>query len=279
MMPRTKQVTDLVRDSGIPEDPKQNITILNGSRIRNAVIRVGTSNWCSPGLTQNLYPPGTPLPKFLPVYSNYFNALQFDLTYYKNFNEADISKWKQEIENVEFRFCPTLFHRLLPGSKPVTSELEAAAIYKNLAAFGDRLGPVIIDLPENYSIRNASELEDFFTKLPTFPDYFVNLLHFSWYQKMHFQPLLKMLATHRIGLVINDLPQRPGILHSFLTIPKCFIRFTSGDNNETDKLRLTKWHQKIMAWKLKGLKEAYFIINAMPDNEFQLLNLMQELIK
>ena len=242
-------------------------------------VRIGGTNWGTSSLIGNLYPPGTKTSNYLNTYSRHFDTIELDISFYKNFKEADIKKWVAEIDNDNFKFCPIMYKRITHGNKLLTDSPYVSSFFKNLKAFKTTLGPLIIQLPSHFAVVRMDELFDFLDSLPKLPAIFIELPHITWYKRQLFPTLCHYLKQKHIGLVIKDSPEKPGVLHSALTVPKCVIQFETEGDIEKDELRLQVWADTVKTWRSKGLKDAYFFIQGAGKNEVHLLKYMQALMK
>lgn len=273
------KLTDEANFYSFSSEPVETREPQNVKEPEAAKIRIGGTNWGTGSLIGKLYPPGTKTSNYLKTYSRHFDTIELDISFYKNFSEADIKKWVAENENQHFRFCPIMYKRITHGNKLLTESPYVSSFFKNLKAFKTSLGPLIIQMPNHFAVPRMEELFDFLDGLPKLPAIFIELPHITWYKRQIFSTLCHYLKQKHIGLVIKDNPDKPGVLHSALTIPRCVIHFETEGDLEKDEQRLQVWAEILKTWRSKGLKDAYFFIQGAGKDEVHLLQYMQELVK
>ncbi len=156
-------------------------------------------DWLGP-----FYPVGMPQRSYLPYYSKVFNCVELDTTFHSIPRQSIVEAWASN-SPTGFRFClktPRLItHELaLRGAQGAMLEFLDA-----LAPLGDKLGPILIQLPPKYSQDNIVQLNDFLASLPASYQYAIEFRHASWYNAKTAQTL----AQHRVCWVATDYPNLP----------------------------------------------------------------------
>ena len=85
------------------------------------------------------------------------------------------------------------------------AEEPAENFVRTMALLGDRLGPLLLQLPPSFSVEGMGVLEDFLTTLPEGPRYAVEVRHRSWLGS----DLPALLREHGIALTLIDYPRMP----------------------------------------------------------------------
>ena len=99
-------------------------------------IRVGTSGWSYPSWRPGFYPEGTRPEDFLRVYAERFDTVELNTTGYRLPAEDQFKRWADGVPD-GFRFAPKL----------ALARLDRVAVFvERVAALGDRLGPVRIQV-------------------------------------------------------------------------------------------------------------------------------------
>jgi uncharacterized protein YecE (DUF72 family) len=62
----------------------------------------------------------------------------------------------------------------------VGAEADAESFVRTMAELGDRLGPLLLQLPPSFDVEAMGVLEDFLKRLPEGPRYAVEVRHRSW---------------------------------------------------------------------------------------------------
>jgi len=87
----------------------------------------------------------------------------------------------------------------------VGSEAEAEGFVRTMADLGDRLGPLLLQLPPSFDVEGMGVLEDFLKSLPEGFRYAVEVRHRSWLAS----DLPEMLREHGAALTLIDYPRMP----------------------------------------------------------------------
>jgi uncharacterized protein YecE (DUF72 family) len=87
----------------------------------------------------------------------------------------------------------------------VGSEEPAGTFVQTMSLLGDRLGPLLLQLPPSFSVECMGVLEDFLSILPQGPRYAVEVRHRSWLGS----DLPELLREHGVALTLIDYPRMP----------------------------------------------------------------------
>jgi uncharacterized protein YecE (DUF72 family) len=87
----------------------------------------------------------------------------------------------------------------------VDVEPETEAFLRTMAELGDRLGPLLLQLPPSFTVEGMGVLEDFLKGLPEGFRYAVEIRHGSWLGS----DLPEMLRERGAALTLIDYPRMP----------------------------------------------------------------------
>ena len=107
----------------------------------------------------------------------------------------------------------------------VEAEAEAESFLQTIAELGDRLGPLLIQLPPSFDVEGMGVLEDFLERLPEGFRYAVEVRHRSWLGS----DLPEMLSERGAALALIDYPRMPRMQEA--TADFSYIRWL-GDRRE-----------------------------------------------
>jgi uncharacterized protein YecE (DUF72 family) len=107
----------------------------------------------------------------------------------------------------------------------VGSEPEVGSFVDTMAELGDRLGPLLIQLPPSFDVEGMGVLEDFLKRLPEGFRYAVEVRHRSWLGS----DLPEMLRERGAALTLIDYPRMPRMEEA--TADFSYIRWL-GDRRE-----------------------------------------------
>ena len=87
----------------------------------------------------------------------------------------------------------------------VGAEAETEGFVRTMAELGDRLGPLLVQLPPSFDVEGMGVLEDYLTGLPEGFRYAVEMRHRSWLRS----DLPALLRGHGSALTLIDYPRMP----------------------------------------------------------------------
>ena len=129
------------------------------------------------------YPNNASSRHYLAHYSQVFNAVELDTTFYGTPRESTVRQWAAQTPP-DFQFCPKTPRDVTHerGLSLAEGAGDAMAAFLDvMRVFGSRLGPVLIQLPPSFDSRQFRTLAAFLTELPSDLRYAVELRHPSWY--------------------------------------------------------------------------------------------------
>lgn len=259
------RVQEAVLDSiqfKLPDEPSWNKTILSGKAVKQPKVYIGCAKWGRTEWIGKIYPPKTKEKDFLSHYVQHYNCIELNATHYKIYGPAGIKKWAAHASNKDFMFCPKLYQGIthrgsLKGKDFITSEF-----LRGIVEFGDKLGPVFIQVSDSFSPNRKDDLFDYLKSLPKDLVFFLEVRHPDWFAKQErWQFMLEELKALNMGAVITDTSGRRDCAHMHLTIPKAFVRYVGNSLHPTDYTRIDEWIEKIKYWLANGLEELYFFMH------------------
>jgi uncharacterized protein YecE (DUF72 family) len=251
-------------DFTLPPDPELTLTTLKAAKGKGDLqVHVGCAKWGRKEWLGKIYPPKTKEANFLDEYVKHFDCIELNATFYQVYGPETIGKWKAKAEtNPGFKFCPkfsqTISHiRRLKNAEELTTQY-----YKGIMAFGEQLGPLFLQVGDNYTPKSFPELKAYLEHLPTDVPVFLEVRHKDWFAvKENSEALFNMLHQLNIGAVITDASGRRDCVHMNLPTPHAFIRFVGNSLDKTDYLRVDEWVERIKEWKTKGLQSVWFFMH------------------
>ncbi|MGN6394339.1 MAG: DUF72 domain-containing protein [Mucilaginibacter sp.] len=226
-------------------------------------VHVGCAKWGRKEWLGKIYPPKTKEANFLDEYVKHFDSIELNATFYNVYPPEIIAKWKEKTAgNPNFKFCPkfsqSISHiRRLKNADEITTEY-----YKGVMAFGEKLGPMFLQLADNYSPKSLPDLKIYLESLPKDVPVFLEMRHKEWYSVPETRAaLFNMLHELNIGSVITDASGRRDVVHMELPTPHAFIRFVGNSLHPTDYQRCDDWVERIARWKEMGLQSVWFFMH------------------
>jgi uncharacterized protein YecE (DUF72 family) len=167
-------------------------------------LYLGTSGWSYADWEGTLYPEGLPAGSRLAEYAKHYATVEIDSTFYGCPRRSTVEKWR-EIVQEGFLFAAKFPQEITHEKNLVGCEEPAETFIRTMGCLGDRLGPLLLQLPPSFSVEGMGVLEDFLTTLPEGFRYAVEARHKSWLGS----DLAPMLREHGAALTLIDYPRMP----------------------------------------------------------------------
>lgn len=202
------------------------------------------------------YPAGTPARDYLAHYSQVFNAVELDSTFYGTPRVEVVQRWAAVTPD-NFKFCAKT-------PREITHDLGLAAAEEPMLAFvdvmrhlGDKLGVILLQFSPDFTYAHFNTLAHFLRHLPRDASYAVEFRHSSWRT-----PGVGELLRHEgVAWAAADFFDQPRYLH--VTADFLYIRwigrhgrFPSHTSEQVDMTpRLQEWWPRLQ----KHLDEVHTI--------------------
>jgi uncharacterized protein YecE (DUF72 family) len=162
-------------------------------------LYAGTSGFAFKEWKGPFYPEKLPDKEMLPFYATKFPTVEINNSFYQMPKESVLLDWASKVpEHFTFAIKAnqriTHHTRLKPESYP---HLEY--FLKTVRVLGDRLGPILFQLPPNMK-KETERLHQFLEQLPEGPRYAVEFRHESWFDDASIQTL----RDHNVAMVVIE---------------------------------------------------------------------------
>ena len=251
-------------DFTLPPDPQLTIDTLKAATPKKALeVHVGCAKWGRKEWLGQIYPEKTKDANFLDEYIKHFDSIELNATFYQVYGPATIEKWRIKAEkNPNFKFCPKFPQNISHIKRLKNAQEVTTQFYEGMMAFGDLLGPLFLQLGDNYTPKSLPDLEVYLKDLPRDVPVFVEVRHKDWFAVPTVRTeLFDMLKSLNIGAVITDATGRRDCVHMELPTPHAFIRFVGNGLHPTDRTRIDEWVQRIKQWQGQGLQSLWFFMH------------------
>jgi len=251
-------------DFTLPPDPE--LTIKTLSSLKNDQpfrVHVGCAKWGRKEWVGKIYPLKTKDANFLDEYVKHFDSIELNATFYNVYPPATINKWKEKADsNPNFKFCPKFSQSISHIRRLKNADDITTIYYEGIMAFGDKLGPLFLQLSDNYTPKSFPELKAYLERLPKDVPVFVELRHKEWFADAQVRAqVFELFHELNIGAVITDATGRRDVVHMELPTPHAFIRFVGNSLHPSDYARCDEWVQRIKQWRDMGLQSAWFFMH------------------
>jgi uncharacterized protein YecE (DUF72 family) len=167
-------------------------------------LYLGTSGWSYADWEGTLYPEGLPAGARLAEYAKHYATVEIDSTFYGTPRRSTVEKWREVVPE-GFLFAAKFPQGITHDLNLVGADAATNAFLRTMAELGDRLGPLLLQLPPSFTVEGMGVLEDFLKALPEGFRYAVELRHRSWLGS----DFPEMLRERGAALTLIDYPRMP----------------------------------------------------------------------
>jgi uncharacterized protein YecE (DUF72 family) len=237
----------------VSADPRSEMNLVTAPR-SDAVptFHIGTSGWQYDDWRGTFYPDGLAQRRWLEFYASHFETVEVNNSFYRLPEFDSFRRWRDEtpagfIVTVKASRFITHMKRLQDPEEPV------ALLWERAAGLGDRLGPVLFQLPPRFPV-DVERLRHLLASLPAGMRPSFEFRDPSWYT----DDVFRLLDGAGAAVV---WPDRPGVRPTLpVTGGWLYVRFhqgtTTGPGYRRDKLR--RWASRIAA---ADASEAFIYFN------------------
>ncbi len=167
------------------------------------MLLIGTSGWQYKDWRGRFYPPGLPQARWLEYFAGHFATVEINNAFYRLPERDTFARWRERTPD---DFCVAVkASRYLTHIKRLRDPAEPVARFLSRAtALGDRLGPVLLQLPPTLRA-DPDALTDVLKQFPGDVRVAVEPRHPSWWTT----EVRKVLEDHRAALCWADRHSRP----------------------------------------------------------------------
>jgi uncharacterized protein YecE (DUF72 family) len=239
-----------------------------------ARVLIGTSGWHYESWRGPFFPKGLLVRHQLPYYASQFKTAELNGVFYRTPTEAAVRGWR-ETTGRDFVFA-------WKASKFIThwkrlsenSDSSLALMESRLSLLGDKVGPVLFQLPPRFEV-NADRLASFFKLLSKKRRYSFEFRHPSWYTPR----ILRMLAEENISLCLSDHHDAPAPWQR--TADFVYVRGHGPGGHYKGNYpaeTLAAWIKRISSWSRQGFDVFVYFDNdqksAAPADALKLRSLV-----
>jgi len=208
-------------------------------------LLLGTSSWSWPAWRGILYSEGCKEKDFIGEYARRLPTVEIDSTFYRSPPAAAVKAWDERTPP-GFVFSAKVPQTITHEKYLVGCEEDLRRFLDSMAILGPKLGPLVFQFqyvakgkdPEEYRTGEdfRRRLSTFLKEIPHDFRYAVEVRNRTWLVP----DLLKLLADHRVALVLSDyytMPRLPDLEGKFdpITADFAYVRFL-GDRKKVDDL-------------------------------------------
>ena len=209
-----------------------------------ATLRVGTSGYAYKPWKGSFYPEKLPDAEMLRFYAGQFRTVEINHSFYRMPVESMVQKWAE--------LAPPGFHFALKANQKITHIMKLRGADDTLRRFlevasilqeGDRLGPVLVQLPPTFKA-DLAVLEAFLKLRPRAFRFAFEVRHASW----HTPETHDLLRQQQTALCMAETDKEPA--PEALTADFAYVRLRKEDYSPKE---IAAWRAKFDGWLAQGL--------------------------
>lgn len=189
---------------------------------------IGTSGWAHRDWVGTLYPHDMPPAEYLPTYAEHFATVEVEHTFFAMPPRQMVLSWRRRAPD-DFVFSPCVPRHIthvqrLRDTKSLLDDFLAV-----ITELGPKLGPLLVQLPEDFRNTEQATLESFLETLPREQRFAIEFRHGSWLKDTTFQ----LLEQYQVAWVVVDAPFLPRVPR--VTAPFAYVRWHRRSGYQTQR--------------------------------------------
>lgn len=236
---------------------------------------LGCPSWSEPAWRGDVYPDNARSADFLSLYTQVFNAVEGNTTFYAQPSAATVARWAEQMP-AQFRFCAKL-PRDISHADDLFAQLDAAQAFVSLLKpLGGRVAPFWLQLPAGFGPQRLPELHAFLAEFSQ--PLAVEVRHPAFFAKGDDERALnRLLLGHEVERVCLDsralfscVSTDPAVLHAqskkprLPTRPAAFsqfpqLRFIGHPELAANDPFMQPWLAKVAGWIEEGRTPYVFL--------------------
>lgn len=190
-------------------------------------IRLGTQGWSYPDWLGSFYPPDARPTDYLRFYSQIFDTVELDTTFYSTPRPDLVRSWRDNTPN-GFLFTAKLPQAITHKKRLKDCEGELDAFVSAMRLLGPKLGALHIQLPPDFHYEEIANLQAFLPLLPGDVSFAIEFRHRSWLR----DDVLQLLHRYNVAWCIIDLYYMPRL--PYITADVAYVRWL-GDRRQISR--------------------------------------------
>ena len=160
---------------------------------------IGSSGWVYPHWRGRFYPADLPESAWLGFYARHFASVEINSSFYRLLSREALAHWREATPR-NFQFSVKASRFITHMKKLKEPELTLPPLLEAVAGLGDKLGPLLFQLPPNWRV-NPGRFRECLQALPRDIRVAFELRDPSW----HTEPIFELLAEFNAAFCIYDL--------------------------------------------------------------------------
>ncbi len=239
----------------------------------------GAPGWSDVKFKGMLYPPKTPVKKFLNAYAQQFNSIEVNATRYGTPKINVLDNWIRQV-GVDFKFSMKV-PQVITHRKDINDKDSRVRTDQFLSAvfhLGSYSGVCFAVMANYFKSNQIKELENFISFWPVDVPLAIEFRDKSWFENNIFDEVQDLLKQHGVIPVITDTPGRRDVVHFSITNDQLFVRYVGDFSHTSDLLRTTAWVDRIGELCSLGVNKVWFYVHQPGENRERILGFFNNMI-
>ena len=185
-------------------------------------LHVGTMGWSYEFWRGKFYPEDSK--KLLTEYAKNFDTVEIDNTFYRIPFRDNVMNWKEETPD-DFIFTAKFPRKITHIKMLQDCQEELEVFIEHMILMGNKLGPLLIQLPHSFKPEKFGILNDFLASLPGKCRFAMEVRNKKWLDEKFYE----MLKNNNVALALLDHPWMPQM--NTITADFTYIRWV-GDRKK-----------------------------------------------
>ena len=167
--------------------------------MKRGAAHVGCSGWQYKHWRGDFYPPEVPTARWFEYYAARFDTVEINNSFYRLPEAETFARWRERAP-MRFLFAVKASRFLTHMKKLKDPEEPVERLFTRMRQLGNRLGPVLYQLPPNFKL-DLGRLEHFLHTLPRDVRHVLEFREPTWYA----DSVLALLEQHGVALCLHDM--------------------------------------------------------------------------
>lgn len=220
-------------------------------------IHIGTSGWSYDHWDGVLYQPGTPSRDRLGQYTQRFQTVELNASFYRWPKQSSFASWRRRLPP-GFQFSVKASRGLTHAKQLYAPEAWVERMASCWHELGDKRAVLLVQLAPNH-VRDDARLQYFLERLPPWMRVTVEARHPSW----HDEAVFELLERHQVAYCVMSGANLPCVLRT--TAPFAYVRMHGPDHDHLYggsycDADLAWWADRLREWEAGG-KDVFVYFN------------------
>ena len=174
---------------------------------------LGTCGWAHRDWVGTFYPQDMPAGEYLTAYARQFHTVEIEHTFFEMPTRHTVQSWYRRTPD-DFLFSPCLPRQITHTQRLRDVQGRVEDFLAIIGELGHKLGPILVQMPEDFRSTEHAALEAFLQILPRTQHFALEFHHGSWLKDTTF----RLLEAHHVAWVVVDaafLPRVPQVTAAF----------------------------------------------------------------